>query len=417
MIGFGTDGLRGRANVVITPQVAMAVGNALVLALGPRIAVARDTRPSSPMLYAATVAGICAAGGEAVELGVLPTPGVSALVPALGLDGGVMITASHNPPEDNGLKAVNHAGRKLEGALLRRVEALLAAPLSLASAPGGVSRVPDTHARYVRAVLAALPPGRWLEGRTLVLDTANGAGIGFGATVLAELGAEVIVQGDGSGPINVGCGAMFPAALADAVRAHHADAGIALDGDADRGVLVTGAGEVLDGDSLLWLCAKPPVAVGTIMTNGALDAAFAERGIQLIRTAVGDAHVAAGLLESGACVGAEPSGHVLFADGLPTADGLLAALRAVYPDPRTLSARLEGFRRFAQAQAAVKVSADRIPAIEADMAALTTAGARVVVRPSGTEPVVRLLVEHPDADVARAGLDRLRRGLTGLGSD
>lgn len=411
---FGTDGLRGRANVDIGPEVAMALGNALVVVLGPRIAVARDTRPSGPMLVAATIAGIAAAGGEAIDLGVLPTSGLSALVARLGLSGGVMVTASHNPPEDNGLKAVGATGAKLDEAERRAIEARLDAPLHHAPTAGGVRLLADAGERYVAAVLDVVPRGRWLAGHTIVIDTANGAATGLAGRVLVALGARGVTLGDGDGAaINVGCGAMAPDALVAAMVAHGASAGIALDGDGDRGVLVTAEGAVLDGDALLWLCAAGEAVVGTIMSNGGLEAGLAARGIALLRTPVGDAHVAAAMRTSGATVGGEPSGHVLFADGLPTADGLVAALRALHPDPGTLSARATSLPRFAQLNLAVRVATARIPRTDDVATALRSEGARVVVRASGTEPVVRLMVEHADPDIARDGLERLRRALIG----
>ncbi len=418
---FGTDGIRGRANVDVTPELAMALGNALVGALGPRIGVARDTRPSGPMLAAATIAGICAAGGEAVDLGVLPTPGLSALVPLLKLDGGVIVTASHNPAADNGLKAVDATGEKLDDVARKRIEAALDAPLVHAE-PGPVTTAPDAAERYVAAVLDALPRGRWLAGRTIVLDTANGASTGLAGRVLGALGARVIAVADGDGAINDGCGALHPANALDAVRAHGADAGIALDGDGDRGHVLLPDGRVLDGDAMLWLCATSTGApeawggtpvVGTVMSNGGLVAALAARGIRLVRAQVGDANVAAAMEETGAQLGGEPSGHVLFADGLPTADGLLTALRALHPDPRTVPDRLVGLVPHAQLNVAVRVPPDRIQATAPVASALREEGARVVVRASGTEPVVRLMVEHIDPDVARSGLDRLRAALEG----
>lgn len=415
---FGTDGIRGRANVDVTPELAMKLGNALVQVLGPRIGVARDTRPSGPMLVAATVAGITAAGGEAVDLGVLPTPGVSALAPRLKLDGAVMVTASHNPAADNGLKAVDRTGEKIDEAARARVEALLAGPLAHAE-PGPLTRATDAGERYVAAVLDALPRGRWLAGRTLVLDTANGAATGLAGRILGALGARVVAIADGDGAINDGCGALHPERCLAAVRAHGADAGIALDGDGDRGHVVLPDGRVLDGDAMLWLCAAATApeawgglpVVGTIMTNAGLEAALHARGIRLVRTPVGDAHVAEGMRTTGAALGGEPSGHVLFADGLPTADGLLTAVRALHPDPRTVADRLAGFVPHTQASAAVRVPPSRIPATAPVTAALEAGGARVVVRPSGTEPVVRLMVEHVDPAFARAGLDRLRAAL------
>lgn len=405
---FGTDGIRGRANRDIGPELAMALGNALVRVLGPRIAVGTDTRPSGPMLEAACLAGICAAGGEAVRLGVLPTSGVSALVAELGLDGGVMITASHNPAADNGLKALDGTGRKLGKEGREAVQALLDAPLLHADAPGAIRDVADAGDRYVRAVLAAVPAGRWLAGRTIVLDAANGAATGLAGRVLVALGARVVALGDGPGSrINDGCGALHPEAMVAAVREGHADAGLALDGDADRVVCCDAEGRLLDGDHLLWLCAEGDVVVGTIMSNGGLEASLAARGIRLVRTPVGDAHLAAAMRQTGARVAAEPSGHVLLADGLPTGDGLLAGLRALYPDPRALSARLAGLTMRAQAHAAVPVPAARAAACDAAAEPLREEGARVVVRPSGTEPVVRVMVEHDDEGRARSALDRL----------
>ncbi len=425
-VRFGTDGIRGRANERITPELALALGRALVAMLSEQgrpttVAVARDTRPSGPMIGAALIAGICSAGGDAVELGVLPTPGLSALVPRLHLGAGVMITASHNPEPDNGLKVVDHTGEKLSDDDRGRIEVLLGAPAPHGT-PGGVRFVADAGERYVAAVLAALPAGPWLAGRTLVVDAGNGAAVGLAARVVAALGAKVISIGEG-GAINDGCGAMAPARLQAEVVRLGADAGIALDGDADRGVLVTATGDELDGDALLWLCAprdvqlangQPPVVVGTVMSNGGLEAALAGRGILLERTPVGDAFVAAAVREIGASIGAEPSGHVILSDGLPTADGLLACLRAIYPDPRGLPERLAGLRFFCQLNGKIKVPAwyaeggARREELEDAVNGLCRSGVRVVVRPSGTEPVLRFMVEHPEAARAHAGLDRLR---------
>jgi phosphoglucosamine mutase len=400
----------------VTARLALELGAAVVDVLGPRIAVAWDTRPSGPMLAHAVTAGVAAAGGEAVLLGVLPTPGVSALVPSLGLSAGVMVTASHNPAEDNGLKVVTANGEKLEGEALRAVQSALAAGLAGGARqgePGAVRVVADAGDRYVAAVLAALPRGRWLAGRTIVLDTANGAASGLAGRVLVALGARLISLADGDGPINHRCGALHPERAVDAVRSAGADAGICLDGDGDRGHVVTPDGEVLDGDAMLWLCAASidtPI-VGTVMSNGGLEASLARIGRRLVRTPVGDAHVAAGMREFAAALGGEPSGHVLFADGLPTADGLLTALRAIHPDPATIRSRLAGLTRFALASRAVRVPASRIPATVPVQAALEAAGARVIVRPSGTEPVVRLTVEHADPGVVREGLDSLAAAL------
>jgi phosphoglucosamine mutase len=410
-VKFGTDGVRGAYGDEITEALATALGWAAVRVLGPRLALARDTRPSGASLASAWAAGAAMAGGEVQDLGVLPTPGLSALVVELGLDGGAMITASHNPAADNGVKLVDRRGEKIDAAARTAVEASVAeGPPPLAG--GRLDRPTDAGDRYVRAVLAALPRGAWLKGRTLVVDTANGAARGLAGRVVEGLGGRVIPRGDGDGArINDGCGALHPEGLIVAVRDAGADAGVALDGDGDRGVAVLSDGTVLDGDAILWLCAEGDVVVGTIMSNGGLERGLLERGVRLERAAVGDANVAARMVQTGARVGGEPSGHVLFSDALPTADGLVTALRALHPDPRGVSARLAGFVRDPQLHAAVRVPGDRVKGVAGMIEALRGEGARVVVRASGTEPVVRVMVEHPDAAFAADAVRRLVAGL------
>lgn len=403
---FGTDGIRGPAGTVIVPALARAVGNAVCQVLGPRICVAGDTRPSTPELRAAVVAGIVAAGGEALLLGTVPTPALSAAIGERGADGGIMVTASHNPAEDNGVKALGRDGRKLGRTQLAAIEAAMAAPVER---PGGKERaLGGAGLSYVRAVLGALPEGAWLRQSLIVLDAAGGAATEWAPDVLSALGAMVLPLF--SPRINENCGANHPQRLAAEVRAVGASAGIALDGDGDRGVLVGAAGEIYDGDGLLWLLRQPPVVVGTIMTNAGLERALFKEGIALHRTAVGDANVDAGMRRVHAAVGGEPSGHMLFADGLPTADGLLSCLRALHPNPLSLSARAQGWTPDASIQAAVRVTASVDLGICApQIAELEAEGARVVVRPSGTEPVIRVMVEHPQVAVARRGVERLVR--------
>jgi phosphoglucosamine mutase len=358
------------------------------------------------MLEAAVIAGITAAGATAVRCGVLPTPGLSAVVAEEGFAGGVMITASHNPAHDNGLKVLDGAGRKPSASHRSALEALLAGPLVLVDAPGDVMDFAEAGDVWLAAVRRRLPGGAWLKGTRIVIDAANGAARGRAAQLVRNLGAEVVAIGEGSGAqINEGCGAVHPALLSAAVREHAADAGIALDGDGDRVIVCDDAGRVLDGDALLWLLADGPVAVGTIMSNEGLARGLAARGTTLLRTPVGDAHVAAAMVASGARVGAETSGHVLFADGLPTGCGLLAGLRALAGGPHRLQARLEGYTPTVQVHG--KRPRQPLDVLSPTMAQLEDAGCRVVARASGTEPIVRVMVEHADAARARAGLDRL----------
>ncbi len=413
MIRFGTDGLRGRVPGEMGPALALALGNAAAVqalrvsgGAPVRIAVAQDSRPSGAMLEAAVVAGITAAGATVVRCGVVPTPGLSVVVADEGLAGGIMITASHNPAHDNGLKVLDAAGRKPSDAHRTALEALLAAPLVCAEMPGDVAEFPEAGDLWLAAVRRKLPGGAWLKGTRVVVDAANGAARGRAVQLVRNLGAEVVAIGeDGGDRINDGCGAVHPEALAAAVREHAADAGIALDGDGDRVVLCDDAGHILDGDALLWLLAEGPVAVGTIMSNEGLARGLAARGIRLVRTPVGDSHVAAAMVAEGARVGAETSGHVLFADGLPTGCGLLAGLRALAGGAHRLQARLEGYAPTVQLHG--KRPRQPLDVLAPAVAELESEGCRVVARASGTEPIVRVMVEHTDPTRARAGLDRL----------
>ncbi|GDX81242.1 phosphoglucosamine mutase [Deltaproteobacteria bacterium] len=392
---FGTDGVRGRAGVEVTAELASRLGNAVARVLGTDVWVARDTRPSSPELAEAVCAGVLSAGGRATLLGVLPTPGLSVRVRDERASAGVMVTASHNPPEDNGLKVVGGDGGKLDRGTLA---ALTAAMQEVRELPGGSRRELTGVDEYATFLLGSLPSGAWLRGRRVLFDAAAGAGAEVGARVLRALGAEVIPF---AGPaINVGCGAVHPEHAAKAVVEAHADLGILLDGDGDRIALVNAAGRVLDGDALLWLCRRPPLMVGTVMTNLGLERALAGEGIRLHRTPVGDAHVAAAMVELGATVGGEPSGHLVFSDGPPTADGLYAGLRAL---AQVSDLSTAGFTPSAQAHVALRDVALK----PLDFGFVEASGGRAVVRKSGTEPVVRVMVEHEDPVVAAQLKDRV----------
>ncbi len=385
---FGTDGIRGRARDVVTEALAWSVGNAAVGVLGRDVWIARDTRESGPELLAAVCAGVVAAGGRATDLGVLPTPGLAIRVRDEGADAGIMVTASHNPPEDNGLKVLGRGGGKLDAAVLGALTTAMLAPVR---AEGGAGRAIPGVRRYVQALLAALPSGRWLEGKRILLDAGGGAGTEAGYAVLEALGAWVQVLT--AQAINVDCGAVHPRRAAAAVVGGGYDAGVLLDGDADRIALVDAGGRILDGDAILWLCRQGPTMVGTVMTNLGLERALAAEGIGLLRTPVGDANVAAAMRDTGSAVGGEPSGHILYSDGPPSADALYAGLRALHAAP-TLST--VGFRP--AFQASTNLRDVRLPPL--DLAFVTEAGGRAVVRQSGTEALVRVMVEHDDRAIA-----------------
>lgn len=442
---FGTDGVRGRVGEEITGTLAWWIGLGAARALtGDEravIAVGRDTRPSGPALAQAVIAGVRAGGVDVVDLGILPTPALAWVVREHGYAGGVMVTASHNLAEDNGLKVLMRGGEKADAAVRAGIETVLA-----------TSRSPFTPGPRGRV----LPPpsletwqpfrGVRLDGLHVVLDAANGAGHWLGPERLRAAGADVSVIGDGDGrAINRACGATHPARLADEVKTVGADLGIALDGDGDRLALVFGGSEpcTLDGDAMLWVLAdglgagdaagSGGAVVGTIMSNLALEQGLAAAGVNFVRTAVGDAEVWEGMVKSGAHFGGEPSGHLMFRGGVddPVGScGLTTTARILALGIDRVRARLASWKPATQRHGAVKVSdaawladADRGPGIKALVAArvagvaarLAAEGARVVVRPSGTEPIIRVMVEHADADVAEHGLSQLTDLLTRKG--
>ncbi len=395
-IAFGTDGIRGRAHVWPLDAAGLElIGRALAGWLRSSIgradvAVGRDTRASGPALQDALVGGLLAGGAQVSVLHVLPTAAVSTAVVADGAGAGVMLTASHNPWHDNGVKIFDAAGRKLDPGCG------IAQFFEAAPAPGGghAERHPDAASSW-RAALPAVD----LTGLRLMVDAAHGAASALAPAVLAERGAEVVTRGcapDGRN-INEGVGATAPPSAGEVAAAGCALA-ICLDGDADRLVLVHPQRGLLDGDDLLWLLdtGSGPV-VGTIMSNGGLEAAL---GGRLHRSRVGDRYVDADMRALGAAMGAEPSGHILFADGLPTGDGLYSALRVLAalagPDGRPELSRLDTpeWTRWPQHKRNLRFSGPRrsLDGLES-LTALRVAGHRAVVRYSGTEPLLRIMVE------------------------
>lgn len=408
---FGTDGVRGPAGVApIDPEGARRVGAAAARwareAGRGRVVVGHDPRPSGVGLAREVVAGAVAAGAEVGWCGALSSPALAVAVAGLA-DAGVMVTASHNPAADNGFKVLGPGGVKPDDAQTAALEAWLAAPAWRA---GGAARDAQeaAAAAYGAAFSVAAGVTGPLAGRKLVLDLANG-GV---ASVRARwapvfAGAQIEVIGGGDGVINEGVGSEHPARLQAAVRALGADAGLAVDGDGDRCLLVDEVGEIVPGDAIAWLLARhlglAALAV-TVMSNAALEAHLP--GVRVVRVPVGDRHLAEAMRAQGLRLGVEDSGHALFADGLPGGDGLLTGVRALcaaWSAAGSLRAACAGFVLFPRALTKVRVGQRRellgLPEVEEAEALLRQGGGRLLLRYSGTEPVLRVLVEGPDATV------------------
>jgi phosphoglucosamine mutase len=400
---FGTDGVRGVVGDSLTPELVERLGKAAALWCGRgRVFVGRDTRASGPELEDAFATGIASAGGSAVLAGVLPTPAVA----LLGLDLGAVISASHNPPEYNGVKLFDRDGRKLTDAAEEEIEALLDAP---ARGGGEIDRVEVAEDSYLEHVLERF--GSDLTGLRIAVDCANGAYAGLAPQAFEQLGAEVTAIGnepDGTN-INVGCGATDLRLLADTVRTGGLDLGIAFDGDGDRMLAVDDQGEPVDGDQILAVLALDlgvdGVAV-TTMTNLGFHRLMEERGIRVVVTDVGDRYVLEALRREGLLLGGEQSGHLIWLDGHVTGDGLVAGLllcRALRG--RALSDAAAVMPRFPQAMRNLPrtgrgpLPGELLAAVEEVNSELDGSG-RVLVRPSGTEPLVRVLAEAETPEVA-----------------
>src|SRR4051794_18186314 len=428
---FGTDGIRGLANGdVLTPELALAVARSAVRVLGGKtVAIGRDTRPSGEMLEAAAAAGFAAEGAQVLLLGVVPTPTVAQVVASGAADLGLVISASHNPVHDNGLKLFGPAGHKLTDAEEDAIEADLAAPRTGGQVGHVTAAPPDLAEGYLTSLLATA--GR-LDGLTVVVDGAEGAASHWAPALYRRAGATVIaLHADGDGDrINDGCGATHPESLAAAVVEHGADVGIAHDGDADRCIVVDAGGTIVNGDQVLGLLAlarrdaglpASDVLVATVMSNQGLAIAMSDAGIELVRTAVGDRYVLEAMLSGGHQLGGEQSGHVVMLDHATTGDGLLTALQVMDRVART-------GRPVAELAAAVtllpqvlvNVRAERTRAEAAEVLAAVAAeegelggSGRVLLRPSGTEPVVRVMVEAPTQEQAEAVASRLAAVVSG----
>jgi phosphoglucosamine mutase len=445
---FGTDGVRGVANVhPMTAEMALQLGRALawIVRSGPhrhRIVIGKDTRLSGYMLETAIASGICSMGVDVMLTGPLPTPGIAFITESMRADAGVVISASHNPYQDNGIKFFSRDGFKLPDELELEVERLVLDAggaedfrglRPTATRIGKAKRVDDAIGRYVVFLKSIFPRELSLDGMTVVVDCAHGAGYHVAPSVFEELGAKVIalnVAPDGKN-INAGCGAVHPEAMAKAVLRHRAHLGIALDGDADRAILADEKGRVVDGDAIMALVGRDlhlrkglakGTVVATVMSNLGLERSLAEVGARVVRTAVGDRYVVEEMRRSGFNFGGEQSGHLVFLDHVTTGDGVAAGLNVLAVmarEGRPLSELARCFDPVPQALVNVAVKARRplgeLPSVQKAIGAAERAlgkAGRVLVRFSGTELKVRVLVEGPDAKRTRGHAQAIAAELT-----
>ena len=428
---FGTDGIRGLANGDrLTPELALKVGQAagthfLNGGHRHRVLIGKDTRLSGYMLEQALTAGFTSVGMDVVQVGPMPTPAVAMLTREMRADLGVMISASHNPFQDNGIKLFGPDGYKLSDADEAAIEALIEAdvPRARHASVGRARRIDDARGRYIHAVKASFPEGARLDGLKVALDCAHGAAYRVAPEALWELGAELVTLGVEPNGLNINdqCGSTHPDRLAEAVRASGAHIGIALDGDADRLILVDETGRIVDGDQILALIARSLAAAGklrggavvaTVMSNLGLERFLGALGLALVRTPVGDRHVLAQMCARGCNLGGEQSGHIILADHATTGDGLVAALQVLavlVAERRPASEVLHLFDPVPQLLRNVRFNGGqplddpRVRAVIARVEAELGTRGRLLVRPSGTEPLIRVMAEADDeALVARS---------------
>ena len=422
---FGTDGIRGRTNAgVMTAAMAMKVGQAAGTRFlrgdhRHRVVIGKDTRLSGYMLENAMVAGFTSVGMDVVLLGPMPTPAVALLTQELRADVGVMISASHNPYEDNGIKLFGPDGFKLSDADELAIEAMLAQDMALAASEqiGRARRIDDARGRYIHAVKGSLAKAIRLDGLKIAVDCANGAAYQVAPSAFWELGAEVTALGvtPNGKNINANCGSTHVGALQETVVSSGADIGIALDGDADRLIVVDEKGQVVDGDQIMALIGSEWASQGrlsgggvvaTVMSNLGLERFLNGRGLDLVRTAVGDRHVLEAMRKGDYNVGGEQSGHMILLDHATTGDGTVAALQvlaALVQSGKRASELLHLFDPVPQLLRNVRFAGGKpledqsVKAVIADAEASLNGKGRLVIRPSGTEPVIRVMAEGDDA--------------------
>jgi phosphoglucosamine mutase len=423
---FGTDGVRGRVGEhPITADFMLKLGRAagVVLGRGDRraVVIGKDTRISGYMFESALEAGLAAAGANVLLLGPMPTPAVAYLTRTLYACAGIVISASHNPYQDNGIKFFSADGEKFPDQVEKEIEKELEQPFTTVDSAlmGKASRVDDAPGRYIEFCKGTIPYGTSLGGLRVALDCANGSTYKVAPRVLRELGAKVHTSGDEPDGLNINdqCGSTYPAAMQENVLRSGADLGIALDGDGDRLIMADANGVLVDGDELLYIIATSRHkegslkggVVGTVMSNFGLELAFRERGIPFIRTPVGDRHIHRALVEHGWILGGEASGHLLSLDRTSTGDGIVSALQVLelmVRSGKSLEELKQGMQKFPQTMINVPVSAsgqtrmsdsarisDAVREIETEL----NGRGRVILRPSGTEPLIRVTLEGADS--------------------
>ncbi|MBN9071040.1 MAG: phosphoglucosamine mutase [Rhizobiales bacterium] len=441
---FGTDGIRGQANrFPMTAEIAMKVAMAAGMSFQRgkhrhRVVIGKDTRLSGYMIENAMVAGFCAAGMDVFLLGPIPTPAVAMLARSLRADLGVMISASHNPYYDNGIKLFGPDGYKLSDEIEHRIEAMLDKEVEIKLADtdslGRAKRIDGVHDRYIEFAKRTLPRSMSLSGLRVVIDCANGAGYKVAPAALWELGADIVTMNNEPNGFNVNqeCGSTHPEALQKKVHEVRADIGIALDGDADRVVIVDERGEIVDGDQILAMIAEAwsksgrlagGGIVATVMSNLGLERFLTDIGLSLHRTQVGDRYVVEHMRAHGFNVGGEQSGHIVLSDFSTTGDGLVSALQVLACIKRADKPVSEVVRKFEsvpQLLKNVRFSGGKPlespivkAAIEEAKARLGTGG-RLVIRPSGTEPLIRVMAEADDRTLVEAVVDDLVNVIAGL---
>jgi len=421
---FGTDGIRGKVgDEPITPELVLRLGWAAGKVLGGdgsgrrKILIGKDTRVSGYLLESALESGLSAAGVDIRLLGPMPTPGIAYLTRTSRARAGIVISASHNPYYDNGIKFFSSEGSKLPDEIELQIEAAMREPMKIADsgALGKAKRYPDAAGRYVEFCKSTFSPGKDLEGLRIVIDCANGAAYQVAPMVFTELGAEVIAianKPDGFN-INEECGSTYPKLLQKAVVENQADIGIALDGDGDRVIMVDDKGQIIDGDQLLYVIARHRKnkqrlnggVVGTLMSNLGLEQACQRANIPFARAAVGDRYVMSLLMQERWELGGESSGHIICLDKTTTGDGIIAALQvlaAIIESGQSLSELKTGMYRYPQVMVNVKtaqkvdVNASSLQAAVSDVENELADKGRVLLRASGTEPVIRVMVEGED---------------------